>query len=157
VTHETTHSEIEDIVMEHSDLSAAVGEIKNHAEIKKYFKNDSIQACMERLDQSNTEFANATKKMLKPMSPLSLAVVFEQCKRGAKMDSIKEVFEMEYKIAAGFIDHTEFYEGVRALLVDKDKSPKWTHQTVNQVTSNDVAHFFEHRDETCNLDLYKDI
>lgn len=87
------------------------------------------------------------------MSPLSMAVVFEQLKRGSKL-SVRECFEMEFKIAAGFLDHTEFYEGVRALLVDKDKSPKWKFGTVNQVKDSDLAHFFD-RNETLNLDLYK--
>ena len=44
--------------------------------------------------------------------------------------SLKEVFEMEYKLSQGFVNHTEFYEGVRALLIDKDKNPKWKHQNV---------------------------
>lgn len=44
---------------------------------------------------------------------------------------VKECFEMEFKIAAGFFHHTEFFEGVRALLVDKDKQPKWHYKTVN--------------------------
>jgi len=56
------------------------------------------------------------------MSPLSCAIVFEQIKRGANMD-LKSVFEMEYKLSQGFMNHTEFFEGVRALLVDKDKNP----------------------------------
>jgi hypothetical protein len=37
---------------------------------------------------------------------------------------------MEFKIAAGFFNHTEFFEGVRALLVDKDKNPSWKFKTV---------------------------
>lgn len=60
------------------------------------------------------------------MSPLSIHVVFEQIKRGAKMD-IQDVFEMEYQISQGFMHHTEFFEGVRSLLVDKDRNPKWKH------------------------------
>lgn len=53
--------------------------------------------------------------------------------------SVRECFEMEYKIAAGFFDHTEFFEGVRALLVDKDKQPKWHYKTVSQIKTDDVA------------------
>ena len=44
--------------------------------------------------------------------------------------NLKEVFEMEYKISQGFMRHTEFFEGVRALLIDKDKSPKWKHASI---------------------------
>lgn len=61
-----------------------------------------------------------------------MAVVFAQIVRGQKM-SLKEVFEMEFKISQGFTNHTEFYEGVRALLVDKDKNPKWKHHRVEDV------------------------
>ena len=67
---------------------------------------------------------------------------------------IKEVFEMEYKIAAGYLEHTEFYEGVRALLVDKDKSPKWCYKHVKQVKDKDISLFFD-RKEHLDLNLYK--
>ena len=60
---------------------------------------------------------------------------------------------MEIKIAAGFFNHTEFFEGVRALLVEKDKKPNWAFKSVNQITSADIAKFFD-RPETINLDLY---
>lgn len=48
--------------------------------------------------------------------------------------------------------HTEFFEGVRALLVDKDRKPVWKHARVADVTAEEVAWFFE-RDEQCKLDL----
>ena len=51
--------------------------------------------------------------------------------------------------------HTEFYEGVRALLVDKDKSPQWMHKNVNEVKPEDVEFFFT-RPERCLLDLSED-
>jgi len=50
-----------------------------------------VQNVIERLNASQTEFGAKTRKMLQYMSPLSLAVVFEQIKRGANMQ-IKEVF-----------------------------------------------------------------
>ena len=77
---------------------------------------------MKRLEASSSEFALETKKLMATMSPLSLAVVFEQIKRGSKMD-VKQVFEMEFKISQGFVNHTEFFEGIRALLVEKDRKP----------------------------------
>lgn len=62
-----------------------------------------------------------------------MAVVFQQIKRGSIL-SLKEVFEMEYKISQGFVNHTEFFEGVRALLIDKDKNPQWKHKIITEVT-----------------------
>lgn len=40
------------------------------------------------------------------------------------------------------MQHTEFYEGVRALLVDKDKNPQWKHKNVNEVARDEVEWFF---------------
>lgn len=48
--------------------------------------------------------------------------------------NLHDVFEMEYKISQGFMNHTEFFEGVRALLIDKDKSPNWKHKSIADVT-----------------------
>lgn len=67
---------------------------------------------------------------------------------------LKEVFEMEYKISQGFMNHTEFFEGVRALLVDKDKKPQWKHKSVAEVTQEEINWFFE-REDTLNLDISK--
>lgn len=66
--------------------------------------------------------------------------------------SVREVFEMEYKISQGFMNHTEFYEGVRALLVDKDKSPKWKYAKVGDIPRSEIEFFFD-RTETCLLDI----
>ena len=65
---------------------------------------------------------------------------------------LKSVFEMEYKLAVAFMEHTEFFEGVRALLVDKDKSPKWKHSSVQEVTPQEVEAFFG-RKEQLNLNI----
>lgn len=109
---------------------------------------------MKRIETSETEFAKETKKMLTAMSPLSLAIVFEQIKRGSKID-VKEVFEMEYKISQAFTNHTEFFEGIRALLVEKDRKPQWKHKSVYEVTKQEVDFFFEFP-AACNLDIKKD-
>ena len=47
--------------------------------------------------------------------------------------SIKEVYNLEYKILKSMMEHPEFFEGVRALLIDKDKKPKWKYETVSEV------------------------
>ena len=87
------------------------------------------------------------------MSPLSLGITFEQIKRGKDMN-LKDVFEMEYKLSQGFMNHTEFFEGVRALLVDKDKSPNWKYKKVSDLPQEEIEWFFN-RDDTLNLDISK--
>ena len=73
----------------------------------------------------NGIFANETLNILQGRCPLSLCVTYESLKRGRSLE-LKEALEMEFKVVMGFMskkDCPEFYEGVRALLVDKDKNP----------------------------------
>ena len=125
----------------------------NIEEVHKIFKLDSVEKIMYRLETAKTDFASKTMKTLKRMSPLALAVTFEQIKRGQKM-TLHDCFVMEFKMTQGFIEHGELLEGVRALLVDKDKKPKWAHKSVAWVKPEEVEWFFT-RPHTFNLDLDK--
>jgi len=49
---------------------------------------------------------------------------------------------MEYRLSQNFMKGTDFYEGVRAALVDKDKNPRWNPSSILQVTQQTVDAFF---------------
>ena len=71
---------------------------------------------------------------------------------------LENVFEMEYGIFQAYMDingETEFFEGVRAQLVDKDRKPKWRHQSVADVTPDEIEYFFKPPREELNLDISK--
>lgn len=74
---QSSDAEIDAIVDSLADQSAKNESIDNLDEIREIFQPDSVQAVMARLEAANTEFAEKTRKMMKYMSPLSLAVVFE--------------------------------------------------------------------------------
>lgn len=61
----------------------------------------------------------------------------------AKNMSLKEVFELEYFVALHCSADGMFQEGVRALLIDKDRSPKWPYQSIEEVDINDIYSYFE--------------
>ena len=92
---------------------------------------------MKRVDSSGGVFGDELRNVMARVSPLALAVVFEQIKRGTQID-IEEAFQMEYGISQRFMQHSEFFEGVRALLVEKDKNPVWKHQCVHDVSQEEV-------------------
>lgn len=145
----STNQDIAAIISSHSDASAGTEPISNEEEINHIFQDDSIQNVYERIQASKTEFGEKLRKQVASLSPLSMAIVFEQITRGKSM-TLKEVFEMEYKISQGFVHHTEFFEGVRALLIDKDKNPKWKFKSVPEVPRDELKLFFDRPD---NLSL----
>jgi len=154
VTKQSTDSEIDEIVKYFSDEKAGSDPIENYDQIKAIFKPDSIQEILDRLTASNSDFAAKTLKTLGGMSPLALCVVFEQIVRGHKMN-VKEVFKMEYGISQGFMNHTEFFEGVRAKLVDKTNEPNWKFKSVDTVPRSEVEYFFNQKVD-CPMDIDND-
>jgi enoyl-CoA hydratase len=60
---------------------------------------------------------------------------------GATAD-IEECMRIEYRIANRVLESADFYEGVRAVIVDKDNRPRWSHADVGAVTSTDVDRYF---------------
>lgn len=49
---------------------------------------------------------------------------------------------MEYRLAVHHVEKSDFHEGVRALLIDKDNSPKWDPKTIEEVSDEHVQSFF---------------
>jgi hypothetical protein len=76
------------------------------------------------------------------MSPTSLKLTFEQLRRGATLD-FDETMKMEFRIVRRILEGHDFYEGVRALIVDKDKSPRWSPAAVEAVSDEAIAAYFE--------------
>ena len=75
-------------------------------------------------------------------SPSSLAVVSEQLKRAKKQTDLKSLFEMESVIALNLVRHSDFSEGVRALLVEKTKEPKWKPHHVDHLDPEEIEKYF---------------
>ncbi|KAK3105582.1 hypothetical protein FSP39_001027 [Pinctada imbricata] len=70
-----------------------------------------------------------------------MKVTLRQLQEGENMD-LQEVLEMEYRLSQRCIEDKDFYEGVRAVLVDKDQNPKWQPPTIEGVTPQHVDWYF---------------
>ncbi len=110
--------------------------------IDRTFAGGSVEAILAALEADGSDWAKETLKTLHPKSPTSLKVTFEQLRRGAGL-AIEDVLVMEYRMTQVFMAGHDFFEGIRALLVDKDQSPKWKPATLAEVTEGDVARYFE--------------
>ncbi|EFC45188.1 enoyl-CoA hydratase family member, partial [Naegleria gruberi] len=105
-------------------------------------QSPSVHDIVEGLKKLDTAHAHHTLKTLEQMSPTSLRVVHRQLRMGSVL-GYKECFDMEYGMAKQMMNGNDFFEGVRALLVDKDKNPKWNPATLDQVKQKDVDMYFE--------------
>jgi len=114
--------------------------------IDRLFAAASLEDLFRGLERESgpwRDFARETLDTLSKRSPLALALTFELNRRAAAFTSLKDALTLEYRVATRLIRHPDFAEGVRAAVIDKDRSPKWTHASVGAVDSALVKSFFE--------------
>ncbi|GAB3674065.1 enoyl-CoA hydratase/isomerase family protein [Salinisphaera aquimarina] len=102
-----------------------------------------VQTFIDRLQAAadTDEFFAHGAKAIANASPLSLAVVHRQLARDPRL-SIEQVLQQDYASAVACTRRPDLAEGIRALLVDKDKQPSWTPARLAEVTDAQVsAHF----------------
>ncbi|MGH1516639.1 enoyl-CoA hydratase/isomerase family protein [Chryseobacterium sp. JK1] len=87
------------------------------------------------------EWINNGIKSFVAGSPSSAHIIFRQLKEGKDL-SLEEIFQSELNLSCQCCIHPDFAEGVRALLVDKDMSPKWTPVTLDDITEEWVDSYF---------------
>lgn len=110
--------------------------------INRCFDKDTVEEIVTALEQEGTEWAKSKVDVINKMSPISLKVSLKQLREGAKLRTLFECLTMEYRLVQRFMEDKDFYEGVRAVLIDRDNSPKWTPSTLQAVTAEKVDSYF---------------
>lgn len=114
--------------------------------IDHHFAERDIAAIRHSLlDEHRSEYkewAHATVKTMDQRSPLAMAVTLELLRRGAILD-LPDCFAMELHLDRQWFEHGDIVEGVRALLVDKDKNPRWSPPSISQLDPSRVNAFFK--------------
>lgn len=77
--------------------------------------------------------ARAAAARIRTRSPLSVAVTWEAMRRAGELPRVGDVLRQDLQLAESFFPQSDFMEGVRAQLVDKDRSPRWQHARVEDV------------------------
>ncbi len=112
------------------------------AEIDRHFAHDRVEEVLESLAGDDGEWARATRGELAGKSPTSLKLTAEQLRRGATLD-LDEDLRMEFRIVNRIMTRGhDFFEGVRAILIDKDRNPKWNPARIEDVRDDEIAEYF---------------
>lgn len=111
-------------------------------EIAALFSGDDLLEIMGRLSRSTSVLGQKFFSEISEKSPLSLAVTFVQLEKGAALSILAEAFALEAKMAYHMGENPDFFEGVRAVVIDKNRKPAWCHGHVRDVSHGEVEAFF---------------
>jgi enoyl-CoA hydratase len=114
--------------------------------IDRLFAGDRVEDIVTALDReaasgADAEWAAKTAALLRAKSPLSLKLALAQVRRGAQWD-FAACMRAEFRIVSRVIEGHDFYEGVRAVIVDKDNKPRWQPATLAGISDAEVERHF---------------
>jgi enoyl-CoA hydratase len=108
--------------------------------IDRCFSGDSVEAIIRRLGEEPGEWARESREAMARASPLSLKIVFRQL--GLRVADVESALTLEYRMTQHCAVGQDFFEGIRALLVDKDRAPRWQHGSLAEVSDAEVESYF---------------
>jgi enoyl-CoA hydratase len=118
------------------------------AAIDRHFQHAGAEEILASLDaaaarkEADAAFALATAAAIRTKCPTSLKIALAQMRRGGALD-FDECMRTEFRIVSRVVHGHDFYEGVRAVIIDKDQGPRWQAPSLPAVTPQDVARYFE--------------
>jgi enoyl-CoA hydratase/carnithine racemase len=120
------------------------GFLEHHFDqINHHFDKSSLQEIFESLKNDPSPFAQNTYNTLLSKSPTSLSVIFHLFRYVVPPLSFEERLKVDFRLTLAFHKGHDFIEGVRALLIDKDKLPRWKPSKLEDIKESDVEAYFK--------------
>lgn len=136
----------EDLLKFTSDMKSCPKPINEMpALVDQIFVLPTVEEIFKALEKEGSGWSLNTLKTLRKMSPTGLKLTLKAIKE-ARTKTVKEVLQTDYRLATAALKGAvskDFYEGVRALLVDKDKNPKWNPSSLKEITDEMVEKCFD--------------
>ena len=133
---------VDEIIRAHA-ADAGPAPLAEHREaIDRCFAGDSVEDILDRLATEDSDWARERTAGLEGMSPTSLKVTYRQLRLGARIEAIAEIMQMEYRIADRCFRGHDLFEGIRAVVIDKDGAPVWSPAELDAVSAADVDEYF---------------
>lgn len=139
--------ELNRILQTHAVTDLSAGEIQNlRAAIDKHFAHETVREIRNSLANENNpdyqDWVDRTLASIDAKSPLAMEVTQELLRHGAEL-SLPDCFRLELHLDRQWFEEGDIMEGVRALIIDKDKTPKWNPPRLEDVSRARVERFFE--------------
>jgi enoyl-CoA hydratase len=129
------------IIGEFSTPAPAAPLMADAAMIEAAFAVPDIDRISAKLSAAGADFARKLQDMLSTKSPTSLAIALRQMQLGASL-AFEDAMRVEFRIVSRICRGHDFYEGVRATIVDKDNRPVWLPAAGERPDPNEIDAYF---------------
>jgi len=119
---------------------------EHKATIDRCFSGDSVEGILAALEGEGGEWARKTLDAMSGKSPTSQKIAFRQIRAGATLE-FEDCMRMEYRLSQRVMAAHDFFEGVRAVVIDKDQSPAWRPESLAAVSDADIDAYFAPLDD----------
>ncbi len=115
--------------------------------IDRCFAFDQVEKIIAALEREAGDFARRTLAAITAKSPTSLKVTLRMLREAHSSPDLETCLEREFAGTLQVVKVPDFYEGIRAAIIDKDRNPTWSPARLEDVAPESVEAFFAARDE----------
>lgn len=121
---------------------------QNRALIDRCFGFDTVEEVLDALSREDDDFARHARDTILKRSPTSLKLALRLIRAGRESSGLVECLEREFGAGVEILRNHDFYEGVRAAIIDKDRNPNWSPATLEEVQEGSINRYLGGRHGT---------
>ncbi|NKX55874.1 enoyl-CoA hydratase/isomerase family protein [Arthrobacter mobilis] len=106
------------------------------------YASDSVEEILGALQACPVPAARAAAEAILAKSPSALKVTLASLRRARQLPNLEAVLDQEYRVSLRALAGPDMAEGIRAQVIDKDRTPRWTPPLLHEVTAADVGEYF---------------
>ena len=133
---------IDNVTLERLAVPPQVGEVERlRQEIDACFGRESVREIVQAVKRHGSEWSAEAARAMDAASPTSLEITYRAIKQG-RGKSIRDCLIDDFRIAQRLMKNNDYFEGVRALIIDKDRKPKWNPPSLAEVRPETIERYF---------------
>lgn len=133
-----------DAVMKNLSDDPGKGSLRENSDmIQRTFRSSKVSEILLALQGEASDFAVETQRALQTRSPTSLTLALRLLREGKQSRNLAECLRREFGVCLQILRGSDFYEGIRAAVIDKDRNPKWLPATLDAVEQGSIDAFFQ--------------
>lgn len=110
--------------------------------IDECYAGDSVEDILAALRGHGAAAARDAADLIATRSPVAVSVTLAAVRRAENLETLEDVLVQDFRVSSASLRSHDLVEGIRAQLIDKDRSPKWSPATLAEVSTADVDAYF---------------